>query len=172
MKKFTLFALLVFFITVASAQKDLGGYFSLRGGMAFKDDLKKGIAHMSMGISPNHIIGIGGGIGYINFDKPYIPLTIDISFFGKPGKVTPVVIGSAGYGIYSYNTPYSEVKGGFTGSLNVGLSMPVKKYSKFFVTGGYATYGFKGGSNVAINGNDIRSQSNIKMFMITAGFKI
>lgn len=158
--------------TLVSAQKDLGGYFSLRGGMAFKDDLKKGIAHMSMGISPNRIVGIGAGIGYVDFDKPYIPLTIDISFFGKPGKVTPVVIGSAGYGVYEYNNSYATVKGGFTGSLNIGLSMSIKKYSKFFVTGGYAIYGFKGGSNVAINGNDIRSESTIKMFTITAGFKI
>lgn len=172
MKKVTLLALLVFFTALAFAQKDLGGYFSLRGGMAFKDDLKKGIAHMSMGVSPNRIVGIGAGIGYIDFDKPYIPLTVDISFFGQPGKVSPVVIGSVGYGVYSYNTLYSEVKGGFTGSLNVGLSMPVKKFSKFFVTGGYAIYSFTGGSNVAVNGNDIRSQSNIKMFTITAGFKI
>lgn len=163
---------LLFTITHANAQKDKGGYFSLRGGMAFKDGDSKGITHMSIGVSPNHVLGIGAGIGYIDFDKPYIPLTIDLSFFGKPGKVSPVIIGSAGYGIYSYNTPYAEVKGGFTGSLNVGLSMPVKKYTKFFVTGGYAIYSFTGGENVQTSGTSYYRGSNIKMFTITAGFKI
>lgn len=160
-------------ITKVSAQKkDLGGYFSLRGGAAFKDDIKKGIGHISIGVSPNHIFGIGTGIGFIDFDKPYIPLTVDISFFGNPGKVAPVVIGSAGYGVYEYTSRYATVKGGFTGSLNVGLSMPLKKYSKFFVTGGYAIYSFTGGTNISTSGNDIWSESNTKMFVITAGVKI
>lgn len=158
--------------TFASAQKDLGGYFSLRGGAAFKDDYKKGITHLSIGISPNNTWGIGGGIGYIDFDKPYIPLTIDLSFFGKPGKVSPIVIGSAGYGIYRYSTPFSEIKGGFTGSLNAGAGFPLKKNTKLFLTAGYSIYSFDGGKNVSITGNDIRAESNIKMFTITAGFKL
>lgn len=173
MMKILLTIALLLGVTGASAQrKDPGGYFSMRGGAAFKDDIKKGIGHISIGISPNHIFGIGAGIGFIDFDKPYIPLTVDISFFGKPGKVAPVVIGSAGYGVYEYASRYATVKGGFTGSLNVGLSMPLKKYSKFFVTGGYAIYSFTGGTNVSTSGNDIRAESSIKMFVITAGFKI
>lgn len=154
----------------AAAQK--GGYFSLRGGMAFKDELSKGIAHMSIGVSPNHVFGVGAGIGYIDFDKPYIPLTVDISFFGKPGKISPVIIGSAGYGVYEYTSPYSTVKGGFTGSLNVGVSLPVKKYTKVFATAGYSIYGFSGGKNIAITGDDIRAENSIKMFTVSAGIKI
>lgn len=99
MKKQLLFAMLIISIP-AFAQKDKGGYFSVRGGAAFKSDITKGIAYMSIGVSPNHTFGVGAGIGFIDFDKPYIPLTIDISFFGKPGKISPVVIGSAGYGVY------------------------------------------------------------------------
>lgn len=168
--KHSLLITLLLFCLSASAQK--GGYFSIRGGAAFKDEQRKGIAHMSIGVSPNHIFGVGAGVGYIDFDKPYIPLTVDISFFGKPGKISPVIIGSAGYGVYEYSNPYATVKGGFTGSLNVGVSLPVKKYTKLFVTAGYSIYSFNGGSNISTNGPDIRSESNIKMFTVTAGFKI
>lgn len=157
----------------ASAQKkDLGGYFSLRGGAAVKDDYKKGIGHLSIGISPSHVWGVGAGIGYIDFDKPYIPLTIDLSFFGKPEKISPVVIGSAGYGIYRYSTPFSEIKGGFTGSLNAGAAFPLKKNTKLFLTAGYSIYSFNGGENVQTAGVSYKAESNIKMFTVTAGFKI
>jgi hypothetical protein len=170
MKQQLLIIALLSTLTVSAQMK--GGYFSLRGGAAFKDDLRKGIAHMSIGISPNHIFGVGAGVGYVQFEKTYIPLTVDISFFGKPDKIAPVVIGSAGYGIYEYNTGYNKVKGGFTGSLNVGVSIPVKKYTKVFLTGGYSIYSFSGGENIQTGGNDIKTESNIKMFTVTAGFKI
>lgn len=153
-----------------SAQK--GGYLSLRGGAAFKDELTKGIAHLSIGVSPHHAFGVGGGVGYIQFDKPYIPLTVDISFFGKPDKIAPVVIGSAGYGFYKNKTPYFTEKGGFTGSLNLGVSVPIKKYTRLFLTGGYSIYSFNGGQNVSTNGNSIRTENNIKMVTVTAGIKI
>lgn len=169
MKQKLLIIALLFSLS-ATAQK--GGYFSLRGGAAFKDDLRKGIAHMSLGYSHNHIFGIGAGIGYIDFDKPYIPMTVDISFFGKPGKISPVVIGSAGYGIYEKTNPYFTTKGGFTGSLNVGGALPVKGYRKLFLTVGYALYYFNGGENVQTTGSTYKAESNIKMFTLTAGFKI
>lgn len=172
MKK--LLTLAFFFTTVfANAQtKDKGGYFSLRGGMALKDDYKKGIAHMSIGVSPNHIFGVGAGVGYIDFDKPYIPLTVDISFFGKPGKITPTIIGSAGYGVYRYASAYVNVKGGFTGSLNAGVAFPLKKYTKLFITAGYAIYGFNDGKNIQTSGASYYQESNVKMFTVSAGFKI
>lgn len=172
MKKllFPIFTLTVLFCH--AQQKDKGGYFSLRCGVAVKDDQTKGIAHMSIGVSPNHIFGIGAGVGYIDFDKPYIPLTVDISFFGKPGKISPVVIGSAGYGVYKYNTPYFTVKGGFTGSLNVGGAIPVKGNTKLFLTAGYAIYSFNGGKNIQTSGSSYQAESNVKMFTVSAGFKI
>lgn len=162
--------LLLLFPAFAFAQSK-GGYFSLRGGAAFKDDITKGIGHISVGYSDNHIFGIGGGIGYINFEKPYIPLTVDLSFFGKPDKIAPVIIGSAGYGIYNYSRYGTSVRGNFTGSLNAGVSFPVKKYTKVFLTGGYAIYSFKGGANIITTSENIRLGESVKMFTVTGGFK-
>jgi hypothetical protein len=167
-----LLAIIAFPILSATAQKNQGGYFSLRGGAAFDDGATKGIGHLSIGVSPNHIFGVGAGVGVVKFDKMYIPLTVDISFFGKPEKISPVVMGSAGYGIYKYVTPYFTVKGGFTGSLNAGVAFPVKGYTKLFLTAGYAIYSFSGGQNIQTSGVSYKSESSVKMFTITAGFKI
>jgi hypothetical protein len=172
MKKLLLSLLALSALSCLAQSKDNGTYFTLRGGMAFKDGGTKGIGHLSIGVSPTHALGIGVGVGIIKFDKLYIPLTADISFFGKSGKITPVVIGSAGYGIYKYTTPFFTVKGGFTGSLNAGAAFPVKKHSKVFLTAGYAIYSFSGGKNIQTSGVSYSAESNIKMFTITAGFKI
>lgn len=172
MKQLLLAVLILTFFEAIGQTKKQGGYFSARGGAAFKDDYSKGLAHISVGVSPNHTFGVGLGVGYIKFDKSYIPLTVDISFFGKPGKVSPVAIGSAGYGIYEYVTPFAKIKGGFAGSLNAGISFPVKNYTKVFLTGGYSIYSFNGGKNVVTSGDSYYSESSIKMFTVTAGIKI
>lgn len=154
------------------AQKNVHhGYFSLRGGIALKNDINKGIAHMSLGLSPSPAVGIGAGVGFVNFEKPYLPLTLDISFFGIPGKVSPVIIGSAGYGVYNYSNRYATIRGGFTGSINAGIAFPVKR-NKVFFTGGCSIYSFKGGSNVVTPGENYWAKDNIKMVTITAGVKI
>lgn len=168
MKRFTI--ALFIFASLSSFAQSKGGYFSARGGMSFKDEVKKGVGHISVGVSPNHIFGVGAGIGYIDFEKPYIPLTVDISFFGKPGKISPTVIGSAGYGVYKYNTTAVNIKGGFTGSLNAGVAFPVKNNTKAFITAGYSIYSFSKG-NFYLSDNYYK-ESNIKMVTITAGIKI
>jgi hypothetical protein len=167
-----LLAIIAFSFLSASAQKNQGGYFSLRGGAAFDDGSTKGIGHLSIGVSPNHIFGVGAGVGIAKFDKLYVPLTADISFFGKPDKITPVVIGSAGYGVYKYVTPFFTVKGGFTGSLNIGAAFPVKGYTRLFLTAGYSIYSFSGGQNVQTSSVSYKSESSVKMFTVTAGFKL
>jgi hypothetical protein len=173
MKDVTLCCLLLFISIANIAQsKNKGGYFSLRGGVAFDQGATKGIGHLSIGVSPNHIFGVGAGVGIAKFDKLYIPLTADISFFGKPGNISLVVIGSAGYGVYKYVTPFFTVKGGFTGSFNAGVAFPVKGYTKLFLTAGYAIYSFSGGQNIQTSGVSYKSESSAKMFTITAGFKI
>ncbi len=97
-------------------------------------------------------------------------MTVDISFFGKPGKLSPVVIGSAGYGVYRYTSSTVNIKGGFTGSLNAGVAFPVKTNTKAFLTAGYAVYSFSKG-NFFLSDNYFK-ESNVKMFTITAGIKI
>lgn len=172
MKKITFFALLVFSTIFANAQKNKGGYMSLRGGPSFKDNTVKAIASISVGFSDNHTFGIGGGFGYINFEKPYIPLTVDISFFGIPGKVSPVIIGQAGYGIYNYTTAYTVGRGGFTGSLNAGVGFPVKGKNKIIVTAGYYTYGFTTTTNIYTGTNSKKTSTRENRFAATFGFKI
>lgn len=171
MKKQLLFVLLAFSLPCIAQKKEHHGYFNIRGGIALKDDLNKGIANISLGLSPSDGIGIGAGIGYINFDAPYLPLTADISFFGKRGKVSPVIIGSAGYGVYNKSNNYITVRGGFTGSINAGISFPVKKNKVFFI-GGYSVYNFKGSKNLATSGVSYWANGDIKMFTIMAGVKI
>lgn len=172
MKKIALLNLLVLCTILAVAQKKHSGYISLRGGPSFKDNTVKGIASVSVGFSSNSTFGIGGGFGYINFEKPYIPLTVDVSFFGKPGKVSPVVIAQAGYGIYNYTTAYTVGRGGFTGSLNAGVGFPVKGKNKIIVTAGYYTYGFTTTTSIYTGSNSKKTSSKENRFATTFGFKI
>lgn len=108
------------------------GYFSIRGGAAFLNDAPKGIGHISFGLSPHKAIGIGLGVGFVHIDKLYAPFTVDISFFGEPKKISPIIIGSAGYGLYNNKNQYFTTKGGFTGSLNAGIALPAKKSTKLY----------------------------------------
>lgn len=154
------------------AQKREPRYFSIRGGAAFTEDNPKAMGNISFGFSPNKTTGIGIGAGFVALDKTYIPLTVDLSYFGKPGKVSPIIIGSAGYGVYKNVTPYFTVKGGFTGSLNAGIALPAKKANKFFLTGGYAIYSFTGGTNLQSSGTNYYHKNNEKIFTINLGVKI
>jgi hypothetical protein len=171
MKKQLFFVLLVISFPTFAQKKVQKGYFSLRGGLAIKDDINKGIANLSLGLSPTDGVGIGAGVGFIDFDAPYLPLTVDISFFGKRGKVSPVVIGSAGYGVYNYSNSYATVRGGFTGSINAGVALPIKR-NKFFFTGGYAVYSFTSTTNRATAGGSVKAKDDMKMLTITVGIKI
>lgn len=161
-------------LTTASAfaQKKQPAYFSLRGGAAFVESSPKAIGHISFGASPNRAVGIGVGIGFIHIDKPYVPLTIDISFFGKPGKISPMIVGSAGYGLYNNSNPYFTTKGGFTGSLNAGIALPARKATKFFIMGGYSIYSFTGGSNIQTTGVSYKAKGDLKVFTATLGVKV
>lgn len=173
MKRMILATLMSLLISLSFAQsKKQGGYFSLRGGPSFKDNTVKGIASISVGFSDNYTFGIGGGFGYINFEKPYIPLTVDISFFGKPGKVSPVVIGQAGYGVYNYTTRYIVGRGGFTGSLSAGIGFPIRGKNKIIITAGYYTYGFTTTTSIYNGSNTQKTSTKENRLAVTIGFKI
>jgi hypothetical protein len=172
MKKVTIISLLLFAAITISAQTKQPGYANISGGIAFIDNAPKALGHVSAGVSPNHTFGVGAGIGFVAIDNTYIPLTIDISFFGKPGKITPVIIGSAGYGIYKKVNPYFITKGGFTGSLKAGISLPAKTNTKLLLTGGYAIYSFTGGQNIQTSGYNYKAQNRMEVFILTLGVKI
>lgn len=150
-------------------KKQQNGYVSLRGGPSFHDNGAKGIASISVGLLSNYTFGIGGGFGFINFEKPYIPLTFDISFFGKPGKVSPVIIGQAGYGVYNYTTNAAVSRGGFAGSINGGIGLPMKSKNKIIVTAGYYTYGF---TTTTTGSNSKKLTDSENRFALTIGVKI
>lgn len=162
-----LFVLL--FLPVFSLAQDKGGYASIRAGVSIYKGQQVAMGRVSVGVSKNNTFGIGGGFGFIKFDKVYIPLTVDMSFFGKPGKVSPVIIGQAGYGIYNYTSSYVTQRGGFTGGFNAGIAFPGGGTRKIFVTGGLGIYSFtttvRQGSNTSVNSN------SISRLDITAGFK-
>jgi len=171
MKQFTFSLLLLAIALTTIAQNNQSGYVVLRGGPSFKDNTTKGIASISVGLLSKGTVGIGGGFGFINYEKPYIPLTIDISFFGKPGKVSPVIIGQAGYGVYNYSSIYVVGRGGFTGSISAGVGLPVKSKNKFIVTVGYYTYGFTT-TTKGQNGTSMRTASKDNRLAATFGVKI
>lgn len=155
-----------FILLQSIAQKNQKGYFSLRGGISLKEGTNKAIGRVSVGVSNNDIFGFGGGFGIIQYEKPYLPLTFDISFFGKPGKISPCIIGNAGYGIYNYNVSGLTMRGGFTGGLSGGISFPGKDKFKTFVLIGVSTYHFTTYiQNKTIGSSETRLE-------ISAGFKI
>lgn len=120
--------------SIAAAQGN--GYASIYGGVSHHENTK-GIFNLSVGLLSGDAVGVGAGVGYVQYDKPYIPLTADISFFGKSGKISPLIIGKAGYGVYNS----MSTRGGFTASGYLGISIPVGK-TKALLMAGYSTYTF------------------------------
>lgn len=172
MKKIALITITLLYCIITNAQsKNQNGYIVLRGGLSFKNNAVKGIAAISVGMAKNKTVGIGAGIGYISFEKPYIPLTVDISYFGKPGKVSPVIIGQAGYGVYNYSSAYVVGRGGFTGSINAGIGLPIKGKSKFILTAGYYTYGFSTTTSAYTGYNAKTTTSRENRLAVTFGLK-
>jgi hypothetical protein len=134
MKRFTLVGLLSLCFIIAKGQSSRPKqpcYLFLKAGFYQKDDVR-GVANISIGALKNKEFGIGFGVGYIGLQRPYIPVTFDLTYFGKPGKITPVIQAQAGYGIYDYANSYAQINGGFTGVVSAGISLPAKK-SKFLL---------------------------------------
>jgi hypothetical protein len=170
--KYLVYSILFIFIFTSCFAQKTPGYFSIRGGAAFLDENPKGIAHLSFGISPNRTIGIGVGVGFVHIENVYLPLTVDVSYFGKPGRISPIITGSAGYGLYDYKGPHYTAKGGFTGSLNAGIAIPAKRANKFFLSGGYSIYSYSVGKVFQTPGYNFKPKNDEKVFTATLGVKI
>lgn len=134
--KYLITTLLIIYFNLSSAQSS---YFSVYGGITFKEDANKPAGGISVGqyLDKDKTNGIGMGIGVLDYDKPYIPITLDFSYFGTAGKVTPMLIMRAGYGVYNYSNTYVRIRGGFAGNISAGVSAPVKGRSKLFVSAAY-----------------------------------
>lgn len=170
MMKQLLFSLCLLITASTFAQKT-PGYLSISGGVAIVDDKPKALGRISFGVSPKRTIGIGAGIGVVALESTYLPLTIDLSYFGKPDKLSPIVTGSAGYGVYKHTNQYFTIKGSFTGSINAGIAIP-SKTSKLFLMCGYSIYSFTGGQNIQTSGYTYKAKDNIKVFTLTLGVKV
>lgn len=135
--KHILFVLLLL-PAIAFGQK---GYYHFYGGLSHSKDNDKGFGGISFGPKINKDLGLGGGISYIGFEKPYIPVTLDLTLLVKSKKVVPIGGIKAGYGLYNYTTRVGTVRGGFTGTLMAGASFPTAKI-RTTVTAGVSRYSF------------------------------
>ncbi len=134
-------ALLFFICPLFLFSQKNSGYALIYGGLSPKQGDNKGVIGFSGGPKLNKNTGIGLGIGFINFDSPYIPITLDFCFFGEKKKTTPAILVKAGHGLYDQRVGGQGVKGAFTGSANFGVSLPTGKIKPMFMIG-YAYYGF------------------------------
>lgn len=144
------FLFISFFATGQTIPKRQPGYLFLKGRFYQKDDVR-GVANISIGALKNKEFGIGFGIGYIGLERPYLPITFDLTYFGKSGKVTPIIQAQAGYGIYDYENAYAQISGGFTGAINAGISLPAKK-SKFILLIGAQNLHFPSSASISFKG--------------------
>jgi hypothetical protein len=135
MKYFIVSTLLIALSHVSFCQKK--GYFHLYGGVSHSKENDKGLFGISAGARSGKDLAYGIGIAYMNYDKPYFPLTLDLSYLPQTKKITPIAGARAGYGIYNHKlTSVVTVKGGFTGSIFAGVALPGEKVKINLIAGG------------------------------------
>jgi hypothetical protein len=138
-----LLVLLILCSTTCTAQLRKG-YLHMHGGLSRSNETTtKGILGFSGGSRLGNAIGVGFGIGFIQFEKPYFPLTVDLSLIPTGKKVAPIAGIKAGYGIFNYQpTTTTTVRGGFVGSAFAGITLPGIKLRPNIMIGG-TRYSFK-----------------------------
>jgi hypothetical protein len=119
-------------------------YLQMYGGLSWSNEATtKGIAGLSVGPRLGDAIGVGIGVGFIQFEKPYVPLTIDFSLIPTVKKINPVAGVKGGYGIFNYKPSSSTtVQGGFVISVFAGVTLPGRKLRPNIMVGG-TRYSFK-----------------------------
>jgi hypothetical protein len=107
------------------------GYLHLYGGYSPKDHDGAALFGFSAGGKLNRSLALGAGISSTIFDKPYFPLTLDLTVLEPQKKVSPIAGVKVGYGIYNND----KERGGFTGSLFGGISVPVANFKTNLMIG-------------------------------------
>jgi hypothetical protein len=119
-------------------------YLQMYGGLSWSNEATtKGIVGLSAGPRLGDAIGVGVGVGFIQFEKPYVPLTIDLSLIPTLKKINPIAGAKAGYGIFNYEpSSGTTVHGGFVVSAFAGVTLPGRKLRPNITLGG-TRYSFK-----------------------------
>ena len=135
--------LLLVFPIIGFAQQTKG-YLHGHGGLSISNEAPaKGIAGISGGLRMGEKFGIGLGIGFIEFSKPYIPLTVDLSLIPVRKKINPIAGLKAGYGLFNYDPAIgTSVRGGFVSTAFAGITLPGKNVRPNIMIGG-TRYTFK-----------------------------
>jgi hypothetical protein len=120
------------------------GYLQAYGGLSRSNEATtKGIEGISGGPKLGDAVGIGVGVGFIDFEKPYIPLTADLSFIPTRKKLNPIAGIKAGYGFFKYDPAIgTTVRGGFVSTAFAGIALPGKTVRPNIMIGG-TRYTFK-----------------------------
>jgi hypothetical protein len=141
MKLLLLPLLLISIITNAQQKKT---YLHAFGGPSYSNEATtKAIFGLSAGARFGKIFGIGLGAGFIQFEKPYIPLTVDLYLIPVVKKVSPIAGVKAGYGIFNYHpSGNTTMKGSFVGSAFAGITLSHVKM-KPNITIGATRYSYK-----------------------------
>jgi hypothetical protein len=113
-------------------------YLQGYGGLSWSNEATtKGVAGVSGGRTIWNNVAVGLGIGFIQFEKPYIPLTVDLSFMPSGKKVNLIAGVKAGYGIFKYDPSIStSVRGGFFSTAFAGIALGTGKVRPNITIGG------------------------------------
>ena len=135
--------LLVLFPVICIAQLKKS-YLHIYGGLSRSNETStKGIVGVSGGPRLGDAFGLGFGIGFVQFEMPYFPLTVDLSLIPTRKKLAPIAGIKAGYGIFNYQpATNTTVRGGFVGSAFAGITLPGIKLKPNLLIGG-TRYSFK-----------------------------
>lgn len=162
MKTLIMLSCLIPVITLAQQKK---AYLHIYGGSSWSNEATtKGILGMSAGRVTANAIGIGVGVAFIQFEKSYFPVTVDLSYLPAGKKVNPVAGIKAGYGFFDYHpSGVTTVRGGFVASGFAGISFSQLKFKPNLTLGG-TRYTFRS----TYPGKTVRSDD--KRLSATIGF--
>ena len=150
--KVLIFIMLAMPVAVAAQEK---GYLHGFAGLSRSNEATThGVVGLSGGLKMGKAFAVGAGVGFIQFEKPYIPLTIDLSLIPTNKKVNPIAGVKAGYGFFNYHPSSTEtVRGGFVATAFAGIMLSRVKF-KPNITAGATRYTFKSSYQTKTIGTD------------------
>lgn len=139
--KMLIFIMLVMPVVTTAQEK---GYLHGYAGLSRSNEATThGVVGLSGGLKMGNVFAVGAGAGFIQFEKPYIPVTFDLSLIPTNKKINPIAGVKAGYGFFNYHPSSTEtVRGGFVATAFAGITLSHVKF-KPNITAGGTRYTFK-----------------------------